>query len=88
MEAIKTMTIEEATERLRALGMKMSPSKLRNGIQQGVYPFGDAVMMDKHPSFEIYTVLFEAWVEKRLWKVLELASVSTNKSNTNREEQT
>lgn len=66
MEPIETMTVEEATENLRARGVKTSPNKIRNGLKQGVYPFGDVVMMDKAPSFTIYKRLFDMWVAERI----------------------
>ena len=40
MEQIETMTVEEATEKLRSLGMKISPTTLRDGMAQGQFPFG------------------------------------------------
>lgn len=66
MEPIETMTVEEATQDLRARGMKISPSKIRNGLKQGVYPFGDVVIVDKAPSFTIYKRLFDMWVAERV----------------------
>lgn len=30
----------EATERLRAMGLKISPETVRDGIEQGQFPFG------------------------------------------------
>lgn len=34
------LTAESATERLRAMGMKISPEMLRLGIEQNAFPFG------------------------------------------------
>ena len=65
LEQIETITGDEAAKRLRALGLKTSPDKIRNGVKQGVYPFGDVVMMDNSPSFTIYKRLFDMWVAER-----------------------
>lgn len=62
---IETMTPEQTAQRLRELGMKVSPDKIRNGLKQGVYPFGDFVDMGKSPAFTIYTKLFNSWVAER-----------------------
>ena len=40
---VKVLTIEEATEILRAAGLSISPDTLRRGIKQGVYLFGTCI---------------------------------------------
>ena len=62
---IDTLTPQEAAERLRNLGVSTSPDKIRCGIQQGVYPFGECVVMPKNREFIIYERLFNEWIEKR-----------------------
>lgn len=68
MEYIKTLNAEETALRLRELGMKASPAKIRNGIRDGAYPFGDYIMVDKQPSVTIYAALLEEWISRRLWR--------------------
>lgn len=43
MVNLAILTAAEATERLRGMGMKISPEILRDGIEQGVFPFGSVV---------------------------------------------
>lgn len=61
---IETITPEEATKRLRVMGMSMSPETMRAGIIQGVYPFGDVVQCEKGPKFTIYCKKFYDWVRE------------------------
>lgn len=46
---VKVLTIEEATEILRAAGLSISPDTLRRGIKQGVYLFGTCIEGAKQP---------------------------------------
>lgn len=62
---IETLTVQEACEELRLLGMSVSPEKLREGIQQGVYPFGTCVKL-KTNTYDIFRVLFNKWIEERI----------------------
>lgn len=62
---IDTLTPLAAYERLRDLGISTSPEKIRCGIQQGVYPFGECVVMPKNREFIIYERLLNEWIEKR-----------------------
>ncbi len=62
---IETMSVEEATEKLRAMGVPISPTVLRLGLQQKIYPFGDYIATDKSCRCYIYTRLFEQWVAER-----------------------
>jgi hypothetical protein len=62
---IQTITPAEAAERLRAVGVSTSAERIRAGLIQGVYPFGEAVKMEKGYSFAIYSRLFEEWVKER-----------------------
>ncbi len=62
-----TMTPDEATERLRAAGMKISPTVVRNGIKQGVFPFGDAIESEKPGTFRffVYPKLLDEWMAEK-----------------------
>ena len=63
---IKTLTAAEATERLRAAGLRISPETLRAGIQQGVFPFGNCVTGgDKIKWCYIYAKQMEDWIRER-----------------------
>ena len=57
--------IKEAAQILREHGMKISDVDLRAGIEQRVYPFGDAVLIAKSPVFHIYKPLLMKWIEQR-----------------------
>jgi hypothetical protein len=60
---IEALTAAEATERLRAEGLRISPDTIRDGIQQGVFPFGDCVMSGDKPKWcYIYGPKLEAWI--------------------------
>ena len=62
---IETLTVKEAVERLRELGMSITTERLAAGIHQGVFPFGSAVQL-KHMTVEIYKVPFEKWIQERI----------------------
>ena len=65
MVNIETMTPEEATERLRAAGMKISPTVIRDGLRQKIFPFGDAIESERSCRFFVYTRLLEEWMAAR-----------------------
>lgn len=62
---IETLTVKEAVDELRMLGMSITPERLRAGINQGVFPFGICIKM-KDYEFEIYRVPFEKWKSERV----------------------
>lgn len=64
---IEVLTLEEATERIRAEGMRMSKDTLLGGIQQGVFRFGDCIERGngKAPWCYIYANKLEAWIEDK-----------------------
>ena len=64
-QKLETLSISQAVNELRALGVKTSPNKIRAGIIQGVYPFGICIQMDNN-EFEIYRVQFDKWVAERV----------------------
>ena len=63
---IEVLTAQEATERLRAEGLKISADTIRQGIQQGVFPFGDCIVVDgKIKWCYIYAAKLDAWIEDK-----------------------
>lgn len=63
---IETLTPAEATEQLRALGVKISPETLRDGLEQGKFPFGIAIKSRHGGNIcQIYKKLFDEWVDER-----------------------
>ena len=63
---IGTLTVAEATERLRAQGLHISAETLRRGLEQGVYPFGEHIQGRTGGNvYYIYERLFEDWVQAR-----------------------
>lgn len=61
---VRTITVDEAAKRLQEAGMKISGQRLRAGIIQGVYPWGEHVKM-KMDEFTVYEKLFEKWMAER-----------------------
>ncbi len=61
---VKTMSVEEAVDILRQSGIKSSPERVKLGIQQGVYTWGECVQMNV-PSCVVYSKLFFKWLEER-----------------------
>ena len=59
-----TLTPEEVSQRLRAIGVKTTPQKIREGIRQGKYPFGIVILNDTATT-EIYTKDFEKWMREK-----------------------
>lgn len=57
--------IKEAAQILREHGMKISDADLRAGLEQKVYPFGDAVVVTSQPVFHIYKPKLLAWIDER-----------------------
>lgn len=63
---IEMMTVEQTVERLRSLGMKISPELLRDGIEQRVFSFGSHIKSRHGGSeYKIYRRLFDEWVSAR-----------------------
>ncbi len=54
--------IREAAKILRENGMQISDGDLRAGIEQRVYPFGDAVVVTSKPVFHVYLPLLMQWI--------------------------
>ena len=65
MKVIETMTAEEAAYRLRSMGMRISPTILRAGIEQGVFPFGVVIRSEcGSPRCQVFVRLLERWLDE------------------------
>ncbi len=63
--ALVTMTPQQATERLRAMGLKIGTETVRQGIAQGVFPFGVCITTkDGIPVYLISAKKFDAWARE------------------------
>ncbi len=66
MKVIRTMNIAEATEVLRSMGMRITSETLREGIEQGRFPFGTCIRRRSGgPVYFVYQTLFDQWVAER-----------------------
>lgn len=64
---IETLSVEETTEILREKGgLKISPATVRKGIEQGVFPFGDAIKSGSGTKYTVYKTLFDKWYSERI----------------------
>jgi hypothetical protein len=68
---IVVIGIKEASRILREHGMQISDGDLRAGIEQKVYPFGDAVTVTSKPVFHVYQPLLMQWINERSVEVAE-----------------
>lgn len=59
-----TLTPEEVSTQLRAIGVKTTPTKIREGIRQGKYPFSIVIDLAT-PTYEIYTKDFFKWLRDK-----------------------
>lgn len=61
-----TMTLQECAEAMRAKGFRISPSRIRDGLESGAYPFGRivSVVATGRKNTEIFRVMFEAWIRE------------------------
>lgn len=63
---IRTITVAEATERLRAMGMKISPEIVRDGIEQRRFPFGDVIRTKSgSPRCYVYEKSLMEWASEK-----------------------
>ena len=69
MQKVETMTPNEAACRMRAAGIPISTPTLREGLKQGVYPWGLCIETDRSPVFQIFVRLFEQWLAERAVEV-------------------
>nr|DAQ37197.1 MAG TPA: Pyocin activator protein PrtN [Caudoviricetes sp.] len=65
MSRIATLTVQDAAQYLRDRGLSISPDTLRQGIKQGVYPFGIVIEMERSPVFQIFKKQLDAWIAER-----------------------
>ena len=64
MVNLAILTAAEATERLRTMGMKISPEILRDGIEQGRFPFGDLIRTkNDNPRCYVYEKKLVEWAQ-------------------------
>lgn len=64
-DQIETMTVAELYDEMKRLGIRTTPTRIRAGIEQGVYPFAVCIRLEG-PNYEIYTHLFRKWVQERI----------------------
>lgn len=62
---IGLMTVEEAAQKMRDMGMKISAKTLREALAQDKFPFGTYIKSEKSCVCFVYTRLFEKWAEER-----------------------
>ena len=65
MSRIATLPPQDAAQYLRDRGLSISPDTLRQGIKQGVYPFGIVIEMERSPVFQIVKKQLDAWIAER-----------------------
>lgn len=65
---IRVLTIAEACQVLAEYGMSISPERMRFGLQQNVFPFGDAVKMQKW-EYAVYEKKLLEWIAERAEKI-------------------
>ena len=66
MTQMKTISVAQATERLRAAGMRMSPETLREGLLQKAFPFGIAVKTETSVACWVFPNDLEEWIQTHL----------------------
>lgn len=64
-DIVRTMTITELVEDLRRHGIKTDRPKCTEFIIRGLYPFAIG-FREKSANCEIYTKLYEKWLEERI----------------------
>lgn len=65
MSKLMIIGIKDAAQILRDHGFHISEGDLRAGIEQRIYPFGDAIVVTKKPVFHIYRPLLMNWINER-----------------------
>ena len=58
----KTLTVNEAVERLREAGMSISLDTLRRGIEDRVFPFGIFVRTKESTAYWVSPKKLDAWI--------------------------
>lgn len=63
---IKVIKAEQAAEILKEHGYSSANAvKIKKGIEQGVFPFGQAIHMGKRTVYDIYENLLLRWIKER-----------------------
>lgn len=62
---IGLMTVDEAAQKMRDMGMKISAKTLREALAQDKFPFGTYIKTEKSCVCFVWTRLFEKWAEER-----------------------
>ena len=62
---VKTMSITEAADIMRQAGIRGSAERVKFGIQQGVYKWGECIQMPNSPQCVVYAKLFYEWLKER-----------------------
>ena len=72
---IETMTIAECCDRMRDLGIHIGNRALADGIESGIFPFGEVISKpdQRRRNFLIYTARFNEWAESLGAKPYELS---------------
>lgn len=65
MRKIETLTPEKAAVYLRNMGLSTTAETLRQGISQGVYPFGVAIRLEKSVVYQIFLRQLDDWISER-----------------------
>lgn len=73
-ECCATITPDEASKIMCACGIRLDTVTVRNGIEQGVYPFGVCIARGKR-NFQIYKKPFAEWIEAKTGVVLGFSPV-------------
>lgn len=69
-----TITPDEASKIMCACGIRLDTVTVRDGIEQGVYPFGVCIAQGKR-NFQIYKKPFAEWIFSQTGVVLNFTPV-------------
>ena len=65
-ELMRVIKAEEAAEILKQHGYKSANAvKVKMGLEQGVFPFGQAIHMGKRTVYDIYKKQLMDWIKER-----------------------
>ena len=62
---IETFTVRDAAAYLREHGMRISAEALSAGLEQGVYPCGVCIRLERAPVYQIFKRLLDEWIAER-----------------------
>lgn len=65
MPQLRVLKVSEACEKLEEYGFSITPQKMRLGLQQRIYPFGDAIKSTEW-VYDIYEHLLDKWIAERI----------------------